>query len=103
MYIDMATEMVIDGYVLVWEKHSKKTDSTRLGNWKFIEDSTRKNSNNNSYTRLDSPRISSFITVRVLLKENSNFFFNFYAHRLTLGTIIKLKSQKLYEHIVCKN
>ena len=24
MYIDMATEMVIDGYVLVWEKHSKK-------------------------------------------------------------------------------
>ena len=29
MYIDMATEMVIDGYVLVWEKHSKKTDSTR--------------------------------------------------------------------------
>ena len=48
----MATEMVIDGYVLVWEKHSKKTDSTRLGNWKFIEDSTQKNSNNNSYTRL---------------------------------------------------
>ena len=50
----MATEMVIDGYVLVWEKHSKKTDSTRLGNWKFIEDSTQKNSNNNSYTRLAS-------------------------------------------------
>ena len=52
VFIDMVTEMVIDGYVLVWEKHLKK--QTRLGNWKFIEDSTQKNSNNNSYTRLAS-------------------------------------------------